>query len=106
MWTAYIYKGGKWIIYEDIVKVFQSSNFKSIFSSYAEEEINEEEIEEIKQEVIALIKAQIPKKIKDYISISRFICPSCRTHIQINPDMNYCYYCGQALDFYKEELDQ
>ena len=51
---------------------------------------------------------QIPKKIENaHIIWNRFdaidhwegSCPNCKTNIRFSVDGNYCFYCGQALDW-------
>jgi hypothetical protein len=54
------------------------------------------------------LEKQIPKKIENaHVIWNRFdaidhwegSCPNCKTNIRFSVDVNYCFYCGQALDW-------
>ena len=55
-----------------------------------------EEMVEVIDTVIEALKNQIPKKALD-----KYNCPRCEE--QLMGRVNYCEYCGQAIDWGEEE---
>lgn len=56
--------------------------------------------------VTEALEKQIPKKPINYDSIPHSRCPVCNNSIKVFKDAHeyhYCLYCGQAIDWSKED---
>lgn len=45
------------------------------------------------------LKRLIPKKVKEFLPLTRAKCPACNGIMGAHASRKYCYYCGQALDW-------
>lgn len=62
--------------------------------------------DDVKDMCIDALEKQIPKQpnnIHQHVDHKTGYCPSCNTRLAHFGDMNYCYGCGQKLDWEVEE---
>lgn len=52
---------------------------------------------------INALEKQIPKKVKEFLPLTRARCPACNEIMGAHASRKYCYYCGQALDWSDSE---
>ena len=79
--------------YEEAIEILQKERDYAQFPKYVKEAI---------KIAITTIEKQIPKKIirkSKKASLEDIKCPNCQREIDAMNIVNYCTYCGQALDW-------
>ena len=57
------------------------------------------EVEEDRVAIKIAIKALEKQKAERVISVTQFMCPFCNTRLDSDRDLNFCYECGQKLEW-------
>lgn len=98
------YNQYQYMNYQEAIELLNELLSKGNFTDQYGDMDDSSPYEEAINIAVKAIEKQIPKKAKNndyYSEIERFIgaCPLCNCYNVSDDDNNYCYVCGQALDW-------
>lgn len=98
------YNQYQYMNYQEAIELLNELLSKGNFTDQYGDMDDSSHYEEAINIAVKAIEKQIPKKAKNndyYSEIERFIgaCPLCNRYNVSDDDNNYCYVCGQALDW-------
>lgn len=98
------YNQYQYMNYQEAIELLNELLSKGNFTDQYGDMDDSSPYEEAINIAVKAIEKQIPKKAKNngyYSEIARFIgaCPLCNRYNVSDDDNNYCYVCGQALDW-------